>query len=668
MASCSISYDIKLMKKEDRWTWILGQWLKSLQLGLCIIILLMGSRVAMFFLFNPQKIERLRDLSLFLLRSIQFDLRIASIGIMPLILLTLFLSGHIRSRQLLDKVQLYYGSIFLILTLLLSIGNIGFFAEYHDNFNHWLFGLIYDDRLAIFLTIWHTYPIVILSLIIILASFLIVYGLKKLFKNTVLIVSNWPKKLFITILLIGILVVGIRGSIGRRPLQRKDISITRVAFLNKIIPNAYYAIYFSLKDYKQQLGAQGIEKYLKEESLTETLKLLLPEKEIKTDRPLDELLIQKPQFQQKKIKPKHVFLIVMESQDSWPMVEKYESLGLMRRLTALAKEGVWVQSFISSGSGTMPSLAAIISGMPEVGVYTHTQRSSRKPYATAIASQFKARGYQTNLFYGGYLSWQRLGDFAKDQGFENVYGGNDMGTWTGNEWGVHDKQLFEYVVSHLDPQKPSFNLIMTTSNHPRYIVDLKAENCPICGIPDDLQKFYDGSVDLNVLGHFWYADHCMGNFVEKAQEKLPLTLFAITGDHWSRHFLNNSPSLYERKSVPLVIYGPEITNNIEVPNEIAGSHLDIGPTLLELASENEEVYYSLGRNLFDKNKKQIGVGVDTIITPDFIFEIQNSHIIESLPWRKNLVQYENDNNKLLSIHYNAVHALGWWRIMKGNQF
>lgn len=656
------------MKEEDRWAWILGQWIKSIKLGLCVMSILMASRGLMFFMFNSQAMERFDDMWLFLLRSIQFDLRIASIGILPLVVMGLVLSWSFQSRKFLERFQIYYGSLFLILTFLLGLGNIGFFAEYHDTFNHWLFGLIYDDRSAIFLTIWHTYPVVLLSLMIIVVAFGIVYTVRKMLKKPVLIEGGLVRKLLITILVIGMLGIGMRGSIGRRPLQRKDISITHIAFLNKIIPNAYYSLYFSLKDYKQQLGAQGVEKYLQKGSIMDALALLFPEQGIKTGGSLDELLVQKTQSGQKNVRAKHVFLIVMESQDSWPMMKQYESLSLMPRLKALAQEGVWVKSFISSGSGTMPSLAAMISGMPEVGVYTHTQQSSRKPYATAIASQFKARGYETNLFYGGYLSWQRLGDYAKDQGFENVYGGNDMGKWEGNEWGVHDKQLFDHVLSRLDPQKPSFNLIMTTSNHPRYIVDLKAAGCPICSIPADLKEIYDGSVDLKILGHVWYADQCVGDFVEKVKEKLPLSLFAITGDHWSRHFLNNHPSLYERKSVPLVMYGPEVMEGIEVPKEIAGSHLDIGPTLLGLVSRAEEPYYALGRNLFDKTKKQIGVGVDVVITPDIIFEIQNIENFEVLPWKKNLGQYSNDSSALLSLQHNALHALGWWRIMKGNQF
>ena len=35
-----------------------------------------------------------------------------------------------------------------------------YIAEYGDQFNHWVFGMIYDDQRAILQTIWRTYPII----------------------------------------------------------------------------------------------------------------------------------------------------------------------------------------------------------------------------------------------------------------------------------------------------------------------------------------------------------------------------------------------------------------------------------------------------------------------------------------------------------------------------
>src|SRR5437773_202345 len=42
----------------------------------------------------------------------------------------------------------------LSLCAIIFMADVGYFAEYDNQFDHWIFGLIYDDRAAIFETIW----------------------------------------------------------------------------------------------------------------------------------------------------------------------------------------------------------------------------------------------------------------------------------------------------------------------------------------------------------------------------------------------------------------------------------------------------------------------------------------------------------------------------------
>src|SRR5919109_4361 len=51
-------------------------------------------------------------------------------------------------------------TIVLSLCAIVFIADVGYFAEYGNQFDHWLFGVIYDDTRAIFTTIWKSYPIV----------------------------------------------------------------------------------------------------------------------------------------------------------------------------------------------------------------------------------------------------------------------------------------------------------------------------------------------------------------------------------------------------------------------------------------------------------------------------------------------------------------------------
>src|SRR5260370_16732206 len=72
--------------------------------------------------------------------------------------------------------------IVIVLTLcaIVFVSDVAYFAEYDDQFNHWMFGLIYDDRRAILITIWKTYPIVLLILLSGIGVALVAWALNKL--------------------------------------------------------------------------------------------------------------------------------------------------------------------------------------------------------------------------------------------------------------------------------------------------------------------------------------------------------------------------------------------------------------------------------------------------------------------------------------------------------
>src|SRR5207248_653986 len=80
----------------------------------------------------------------------------------------------------------------------------------------------------------------------------------------------------------------------------------------------------------------------------------------------------------------------------------------------------------SAGLSTIESLGVIITGLPFARAFVNFQPLVRKGLPTAAAAIFKQLGYKPRFFYGGYLSWQRIGEFCREQGFEDVYGGDQM--------------------------------------------------------------------------------------------------------------------------------------------------------------------------------------------------------------------------------------------------
>lgn len=659
------------------WHRLFAHWQKDFKAFLYLVFILFLARLNLLVFFHKQ-LQSSADTTSFLLcfyRGFQFDARVVTTLLAPSFVLAIFTfrfwaKGYDRS---LSFLRLGIGSVFIVLTLALSVINTGFFAEYHEQFNHWVFGLLFDDRRAIWQTVYKTYPLFGLLALVVGLSVAFIYGLKRFIQH-----PFWDSYAYhpsvvnrfvqgcLTVMAVALFVGGLRGSFGNRPLQNIDIAITKDSLLNRIVVNSYFALVYAVYDHQTAQNSQKLEHFWPSKRLEEALAVLSPNFK-PGDKLLDAILHEAPGPIFKK--PQHVFIIVMESQDTWPMLDTYTPIGLSPYLRAIGEEGFWVRASVSSGSGTLPSLSTFITGLPFVGVFPNFHPLGTQPYPTALAPLFKKLGYTANFFYGGYLSWQRIEAFCKNQGFEHTYGGSVMSSWENNEWGVNDKQLFDFLLKELDPGQPSFNLVLTTSNHPPYSVDLAAEGCSLPVPTEDLPWDCPEPRLLKILAHARYADQCAGAFIAKAKERFPDALFVITGDHWSRRFINKKPSLYESRSVPIIFYAPSLGDlkTLANPLAVSASHLDIGTTVLDLCAPAGFCYPALGKNIFDPKAPPASSGAGVILTPSHILVPYSKassaevlpHAIPSAP------SLDDSQAQALSLRYRALQAVGWYMTTQG---
>src|SRR5947207_1342232 len=192
-------------------------------------------------------------------------------------------------------------------------------------------------------------------------------------------------------------IVGLRGSLGPRPIQMKDAATTGDNFLNKIVFNPFSALRYVVSEHLTLQGAAGLKTYLPDGDVKAAAAALFPAGV--EARNLDECLLRAAPGA-KTPRPSHIFLVVMESYDSWAMEPQFASLGLTKRLTALGEQGIHVRAFLPSGNGTEETLGAIITGLPESGVMVNYQASVQRGLPTDIAGIFNGLGYKPRFFYG----------------------------------------------------------------------------------------------------------------------------------------------------------------------------------------------------------------------------------------------------------------------------
>lgn len=576
-----------------------------------------------------------------LLGGIRFDGRVSVIAAGASVLLTLAMAGAWPTAA--RRMRLFLATAFASATALIGVFDYYFFLEYGDQFNQFLMGIIYDDRQALAATIWQSYPVIQVAMGAIIGTWLISWIWRRIApalppNETWWQARSWPSLLAISLgITIGLVVVA-RGSISRLPAQQKFAAITHDATLNKLVRNPWDSLNTALKDHAALASPNSVSPADASAAAGRFFGTPVTNLDQATTRTA--VGASKP--------PRHIILVVMESQSGWTLMPDWRHLDLNPGLTRLAAEGASSERFLSAGSGTIESLGTLITGIPASGLMVGYQPLARRAFPSAIAPIFKELGYRTRFIYAGYLSWQRLGDLAATQGFDEIHGGAEMGNWlVGGEWGVDDEICYSYAAQTISDASPSFTLILTTSNHPPFAVDVHAKGFPQLHAPASVSNGSDA--DWKILGHLWYGDRCLEHFVRDISSRLPQPLIAITGDHYGRRFPNDRPNARERTGVPLILWGPGI---IAPSTHLGpGSHLDLLPTLIERAAPTGFTYHAWGHDLLGPNAPSLVVARDTAVSATEWVDLGEA---TSTPPPAQWVQLHSDQS-----------TIGWWRLVRG---
>ena len=198
---------------------------------------------------------------------------------------------------------------------------------------------------------------------------------------------------------------------------------------------------------------------------------------------------------------------------------------------------------------------------------------------------------------------------------------------------------------------------MTTSNHPPYTINLSN----LCFNKYKIIKYYikqysNNKIALEKIGHHWYNDICLSKFISILEKKYNNILFIITGDHFSKRHIKNNPSLYEKNSVPVILYSKSIFNNFNTPKYASGNHLDLSSTILSLLLKKKNKKYSIGKSLLENSIKKLSIGNNFFISSSYIVNIRKNYC-------KNLF-YEYEFNCSFNIqnlrkYYNFYYFLSY---------
>ena len=305
--------------------------------------------------------------------------------------------------------------------------------------------------------------------------------------------------------------------------------------------------------------------------------------------------------------PQSINIILGESYGLWPFLAEFNDPGAylveQGRKYAASPQAMGTQMALAQGTGTMPAIIGLLTGMPDTGMYpNYNVGMLQEPYGLGIGPVMKKLGYKTVFWYGGFSTWQNVKNFALEQGFDEFHDASEMPSDEENAWGVADGDMFKAINAYMDKHRGEkiINVIMTTSNHPPYSVNVAKEGYDADKVRKNLpDSIANTDKQINEMGHIWYADHVMGEFISKEEQVDPTALFVITGDHSERFTFAREEGPKVASTIPIIFYGQGIKKEWLSPDAF-GMSIQIIPTLAELVGRTGQTYEAMVPSLFNQ--------------------------------------------------------------------
>jgi phosphoglycerol transferase MdoB-like AlkP superfamily enzyme len=602
-----------------------------------------------------------RDYVLMVLTGARFDMKTAAF-LAAVSFLGASLPAAFSARWPAARLRLWWGMFWAFAVMALVHVRIAYYQEFRDVFGEFLFNTFKDDTHAIAQTIWteYNFPLRFASIVTtgVLAGLAFRWWLRRpvFAEDTWARAAGWSRgrRAGVTLAFALLLVLSLRGrALGVFTIR--DAYVTGDTFLNHAVLDDVNAMRYAYQGHLKLVQSQAVT--LEPAAVEAAVRALTGREAPGGD--LDRAFAREAKGA-RVAAPRHIFLIVGESLAAWPFLPAYESLHIADGLKGLAAdpESIALLRFLPASSGTMTSLAAILTGNADPGVYTNYQPESRVPYATSFAPQFKRLGYKVRIYYAGFPSWQKVESFALAQGFDSVYCANRT-TEATEAWGVPDGAFLRAVARDFDDSAPSVNLILTVSNHAPFVHDVVKEGFDLAAAENKLAAlgFTDPKLPFKV-GHYWYADRAIAAFVAAMRARFPASLFAITGDHAQRYRASTAPILDEELTVPLILHGAGLRKAM-LPPGAAGSHLQIAPTLVELVAPAGTPYASLLPSLTEA--AAFGYHRDAWISADAVAWASPARPSPGFVETARTLAEQRAARET----YNALRTVSSWRILKG---
>ena len=242
-------------------------------------------------------------------------------------------------------------------------------------------------------------------------------------------------------------------------------------------------------------------------------------------------------------------------------------------LDSLAHAGTWMPHFYANGRRSIEALPAVFAQLPSLleealisGPYS-TDRINGWPGVAAKV------GYQTLFFHGGRNGTMGFDHFARQAGFRQYLGMSEYPErsrdYDGN-WGIYDGPFLQFAAKALTATTQPFVAgIFTLSSHQPYAIE-----------PGYAGRYPKGTLPIHES--IGYADDALRRFFATARRQpwYGKTLFVLTADHTQMSRNPRYRTMQGAFDVPCIFFAPG--RRIQLDTAQTRQHADIGPTVADL--------------------------------------------------------------------------------------
>lgn len=355
-------------------------------------------------------------------------------------------------------------------------------------------------------------------------------------------------------LLVGLLVLMIRGGIGEIPITIKASYISNQHILNDLNANSSWHFVNSVYHFYKFNHDDFFD--------------VIPQGEV--DRKMIELIDapQESHIQVVENKDCNLIFFVLEGWSAQMIESLGGEEGVTPNLDRMVEEGVFFTRLYASSWTSETGHASIFSGFPAMPENDMTQMPEKVRKMPSLARTLN--NYSAHHHFGGSFDYGNIGGYMLDAGFDEIRDEEQLQHLEPKgKLGIHDEATFPYFWEQIEQAKQPFLYgLFTQSTH----------------APFDYPKDEELSSENDAYqASMTYADEQLGIFYEKFRNSklYENTLLILVSDHGRVNARNENPYLAEMYHIPLLICGgalKEEAKGMRV-NQI-GSQTDIAKTLL----------------------------------------------------------------------------------------